>query len=128
MVDLGLGFVIICLIYVIDFQTGPGFGGGGFRRPRQQPQQEEPVTIGSAILQFLPIILLVMISFISMFSIEDDPFSFQRTYDYSMAKTTQKHNVQFYVNPRSFPKRFNTVRKQAELESRVEADVRIRKF
>jgi DnaJ family protein B protein 12 len=110
-----------------NFQAGPGFGGPRFRtrRTRREPEREEVQGTAAVILQFLPVILLFFISAFSLFAAEDDPFSFQRNYEYSLDKETKRHNVKYYVNPRTFSKRFGTVRKLSELEQRVEQDVRI---
>ena len=108
------------------FQTGPGFGGPRFRtqRNRREPEAEQAQGVAAVILQFLPVILLFVLSALSIFGSEDDPFSFQRNYEYSLNKETGRHNVKYYVNPRTFSKRFGTTRKLAELEQRVEQDVR----
>ncbi|KAJ3272996.1 DnaJ, sub C member 18 [Terramyces sp. JEL0728] len=63
---------------------------------------------------------------LSIFTAEDDPFSFQRSYDYSMEKHSEPHNVPYYVNPKSYRRRFGTSAKQRELNNRVESDVMLR--
>jgi hypothetical protein len=58
-----------------------------------------------------------------MFATEDDPFSFQKTREYSTEKISTPHSVKYYVNPNQYSRRFNTPREQRSLNDRVEAEV-----
>ncbi|KAI8909176.1 DnaJ domain-containing protein [Gorgonomyces haynaldii] len=104
------------------FAGGPGFAfhaGPGFRTRFQQHRQHQPQQ-GSQLLQLLPIALLFLFSFLSMFGGQEDPFSFQPTRHFSQKQHTHKHNVEFYVNPSSFARSFGTDYKRKQLEHSVE--------
>ncbi|KAJ3307123.1 DnaJ sub B member 14 [Kappamyces sp. JEL0829] len=104
------------------FHTNRGFRTNFRQQQRQAGGEQENRTMGSTILQLLPIIILFFLSTLSFFTAEDEPFSFHPSHDYSLGKSTAKHHVQYFVNHKNYERRFNTVRRQAELEARVEAD------
>ncbi|KAJ3332114.1 hypothetical protein HDU91_003174, partial [Kappamyces sp. JEL0680] len=104
------------------FHTNRGFRTNFRQQQRQAGGEQENRTMGSTILQLLPIIILFFLSTLSFFTAEDEPFSFHQSHDYSLGKSTAKHHVQYFVNRKNYERRFNTVRRQAELEARVEAD------
>ena len=58
-----------------------------------------------------------------MFSTEDDPFSFRKTAEYNMELESSPHNVRYYVKPDVFRRKFNTIRRQGDLNHRVESEV-----
>ena len=78
------------------------FGGPSMRQRQQrhrrthQPEQQESYL--SVIKQFLPIILFFLITLLSMFfSDAESEYSFRRSADYSIKRTTPKYNIPFYV-------------------------------
>ncbi|KAJ3326272.1 hypothetical protein HDV06_000148 [Boothiomyces sp. JEL0866] len=99
------------------FNAGPQFR----TRTRQQYNSTEGSSINT-LIQLLPIIILFLLTGLSIFTAEDDPFSFQRSYDYSMEKFTEPHKVPYYVNPKSYKRKFGTAARQRELNNRVESD------
>ena len=58
-----------------------------------------------------------------MFYSEDDPYSFSQSYEFSTERRSKPHNVKYYVNPRTFPRKYATERKQKEIDAQVESDV-----
>lgn len=111
---------------ILAFNAGPGFQRtrGNFHRRQRNQQPQESHGIAATIFQLLPILLLFFLSSISFFTSESEPFSFQKSFEYSMQKVTAKHNVQYYVNPRTFDRRFSTPRRKRELAESVESNVR----
>ena len=122
--------------------AGPGFrnfggqgfrgGGGGFRNFNQQQrprgeQQGQPSMAGQ-LMQFLPIILLILMSFSSLGGRQQQLYSLRRDGQYSLKKTTHLENVSpdipFWVPPtfdRSHPSYSPLYR---QVERAVEVDYR----
>jgi hypothetical protein len=71
----------------------------------------------------LPIILLFLMTAVSMFTAEDDPYSFHQNYQYSRELRTSPHDVPYYVQPKQYERRYNTARKKQSLNDQVESDV-----
>ena len=111
----------------LAFNSGPGFRNrtqfNQQRRQQRQTADDGPVNLGATLMQLLPLLLLFLISTLSFFTTQDDPFSFQPTYEYSSGKKTPKHNVQYYVNPRTFERRFATNRQKYDLAQLVDSEV-----
>lgn len=73
----------------------------------------------SAILQLLPILLLIALSLTSNFFMSDPPYSLQKTQKYSVAQQTQKLRIPYYVKD-TFSKDYkNSIRR---VEEQVEDD------
>jgi hypothetical protein len=104
----------------IAFNAGPQFRR---RQTHARQQQAEPAGNFAAFMQLLPVLLLFLLSFISMWTSEEESFSFRRTYEYSLEVKSVPHSVPYYVNPKTYKRRYNTKKKQAELDRNVEAEV-----
>lgn len=112
------------------FQAGPGFRTHVFTNGRhqrfrqnqfqQQQRQQGDFSILANIIQLLPLLLFLVLSLVSLFASEDDPFAFQRSRHFNDMRTTKQHGVSYYVNPSDIAKRFPTTTKQQHLESQVE--------
>ena len=74
-------------------------------------------------MQLLPVLLLFLISILSFFTTQDDPFSFHMTHEYRQAKHTPNHNVEYFVNPHTFERRFATYRQKSDLAKMVDSEV-----
>ena len=70
----------------------------------------------------LPIILIFILTVFSIFSSEDPGFSFQKTYEYNLERSTIPHKVRYFVNSKKFNKNFNKYQ-QEKLEIQVEKEV-----
>ena len=58
-----------------------------------------------------------------MFSAEDDYFQFRKSYEYSQELDSTPHKIKYYVKPDVYRRKFNTKRRQEDLNSRVEDQV-----
>ncbi|KAJ3237019.1 hypothetical protein HDU78_004283 [Chytriomyces hyalinus] len=106
----------------VRFQTN--FGGPGFntrfqqqqqqarRQQQQQQQRNHPGGIPASLMQFLPVIVLMAFSFLSMLSGSSDPSLSETSYaweyggSYTMKRATQVHAVPYFVNPRMFTEKY----------------------
>ncbi|KAJ2999148.1 DnaJ (Hsp40), sub B, member 12 [Globomyces sp. JEL0801] len=105
---------------------GPGFAfnaGPQFRtRTRNAQHNAAGDNLPATVFQLLPILLLILLTAVSIFSSEDDPFSFRQSYDYNVEKVSKPNNIKYYVNAKSYQKRFPSTRKQKQLNDQVEGD------
>lgn len=109
---------LVSVIFLIGFGAQPQF-----RRQRNNQNQQQDQNAASTLLQLLPVLLIFFLTAFSMFTTEDDPFSFRKTPEYSMELGTNPHNVKYYVKPETYRRKFSTKRRQADLNNRVESDV-----
>ncbi|KAI8612672.1 hypothetical protein BC830DRAFT_1170877 [Chytriomyces sp. MP71] len=95
------------------------FGGNGVRfnnrfQQQRRQQQRQPQTDGGIpnIFQYMPLIVLMLFSFLSMFSGTSDPslsegaYSWEFSGSYTMKRRTVAQEVDYYVNPRMFVERY----------------------
>ncbi|CAO3637851.1 unnamed protein product [Cunninghamella echinulata] len=112
--------------------VGPGFRTHTFNpntgrvhqqqhhRQQQQQQQAGGSSGWAILLQLLPLLVLFGYSVISGLMPDTSPtFSFQPTSVYSQSRTTQLHNIPYFVNPTTF----RTTEQNANELSRVEQKV-----
>ncbi|KAJ3027206.1 UNVERIFIED_CONTAM: hypothetical protein HDU68_004256 [Siphonaria sp. JEL0065] len=82
------------------------------QRRQQQQQQQQQRGVAPQFLQALPIILLILMSFFSGFTTPSDPslnensYSFEVMGGYTLKRSTNLHNVDYYVNPKMFGERY----------------------
>lgn len=107
----------------------PFFGGNQFR-PRQQPrartqqqqqQQQEPSLLDS-LRQLLPLLLLFVVPLLSsLFSELSTPeYSFHKTPQFSVERTTPRYKIPFYVTPQMENKKDMTTKKFRNFDDKVE--------
>jgi Domain of unknown function (DUF1977) len=92
------------------------------QRFAQERTNTQPNNPAAQFLQLLPLLLMLLFSFLSMFGGEDSQFSFHQTYDYSLLKTTPTHSVHYYVNPGQYARKYTQQSKKKALERSVEAE------
>jgi hypothetical protein len=109
-------------LLIKGFNAGPQFRTRNHRQ-RQQQQDTTPAGVSATFLQLLPVIMLFLMTAITMFTSEEEPYSFQKTYHYSQQKYTYPHDVSYYVQPKDYARRYNTERKRDSLNNQVESDV-----
>lgn len=109
---------------------GPSMSGGRVymqRRHRRrghghehfrEEEDHEPAFLQS-VIQFLPIIMLVGLSIMSSFMLQDPPYSLQRTGSYYIERTTTIRKITFYVQD-DFVDKYSSKLKM--IERRVEED------
>ncbi|KAI8609669.1 DnaJ domain-containing protein [Chytriomyces sp. MP71] len=95
------------------------FGGNGarvnnrFQQQRRQQQRRQQTDGGIPnLFQYMPLIVLMLFSFISLFSGTSDPslsegaYSWEFDGSYTMKRRTIAQEVDYYVNPRMFVERY----------------------
>ncbi|KAI8343197.1 hypothetical protein BC941DRAFT_366908 [Chlamydoabsidia padenii] len=112
--------------------VGPGFRThtfqtGGRRFPTQQPQQQQQRQSNGSrwaiLLQLLPLLIFFGYSMISGLMTDTTPsFSFQPTSTYSHSRSTEMHNIPYYVNPKTFRATEQNKHKLARVEQQVVMD------
>ncbi|KAI9209334.1 uncharacterized protein BJ171DRAFT_486484 [Polychytrium aggregatum] len=119
-----------------DMAGGPAFrtatfsaGGPGFRAQfhnnpfQQRPMQQDNSSNGNGlhIIQFLPLLLILFFSLFSWGSHQEPAFAFSQSSRYSMSRETARHNVQYWVEPTNFERRYgNSPSRLRQLEGDVE--------
>ncbi|XP_027046655.1 dnaJ homolog subfamily B member 1-like [Pocillopora damicornis] len=93
---------------------------GRRHRPQQfhEEEENEPPLLHS-LLQFMPILLLVGLSLMSSFMLQDPPYSLSRTGSYYIQRETPKRKIPFYVQE-GFEDQYEN--KIHMIEKRVEDD------
>ncbi|XP_058940298.2 dnaJ homolog subfamily B member 12-like [Pocillopora verrucosa] len=93
---------------------------GRRHRPQQfhEEEENEPPLLHS-LLQFMPILLLVGLSLMSSFMLQDPPYSLSRTGSYYIRRETPKRKIPFYVQE-GFEDQYEN--KIHMIEKRVEDD------
>lgn len=105
------------------FQTQMGNNRQPFRRPQFRPQQQQRggnQTLAQ-IFQILPLLLLFLFSLLSVFSGSQDYYSLTQTAHYNTPMSTPRHQVRFFINPKTYQKFPQSTRKNLDLS--VESDV-----
>lgn len=110
------------------------FFGESFFMPRQgfhhmhqnhqhrQENSQAPQRNIMPLLQLMPVILLILVSVISSYQTQTDPFSFHPTSSHSYEKYTRINNIRYYVEPSySRELKHNTAELQ-KLEAAVEGN------
>eukprot|EP01135_Chromosphaera_perkinsii_P004750 Nk52_evm22s295 gene=Nk52_evmTU22s295 len=106
-----------------------GFPAGhrthGQRRPTARARAGDPRTGGGdqgagefSFIQILPLILLVLFSFLSMPSMHDPPFSLTRTDVHVHQRATEAHDIPYFVK-KTFAREYKNSRAISELEESV---------
>lgn len=134
------GFLsLACTLYPIDVLSPPAllccstrvyrtqFGGQPFGRRPQQGNGDRSGGLPpqlAQLLQLAPILLLVLITFLSRSSAA--PYSLNKTRDYAVAQHTSAHDVPYYVpSARAFEGDYpRASAKRARLEAQVEQQYR----
>jgi len=104
-----------------DVQTGRRFQHQQQQRHRQRQQHQEQQGVGLAqLMQFLPILLLLVFSFLSSPGGDDTPFSLDRASPFTELRHTSNHHVPFYMSPHALRQYARDHRATSRLESVVE--------
>ncbi|CAD8081622.1 unnamed protein product [Paramecium primaurelia] len=93
----------------------------GSPRPRNQNRQNHNGQANIQLLQFLPVIMLILLSssgFMSLFQ-KAPLYSFQRSYEYPTVQTTRTLQVKYYVGT-NFKEEVSTKEKLREVELEIE--------
>lgn len=93
----------------------------GRRHAHQQYHEEEDnePPLVQTLFQFLPIILLVLLSVMSSFLLQDPPYSLSRTGSYYIQRETARRRISYYVQE-GFEEKY--MDKITSLERRIEED------
>lgn len=109
-----------------SFGGQPPFGGNQFRprqqqRTRNQQPQQEPSLLDS-LRQLVPLLLLFVVPLISsLFSDLSTPdYSFHKTRQFSVERTTPRYKIPFFVTPELQNKKDMTAKKLQNFDDRVE--------
>ncbi|CAH3028281.1 unnamed protein product [Porites evermanni] len=93
----------------------------GRRHAHQQHHEEEDnePPLVQTLFQFLPIILLVLLSVMSSFLLQDPPYSLSRTGSYYIQRETARRRISYYVQEGFEEKYMDKIK---SLERRIEED------
>ena len=73
-------------------------------------------------LQFLPLLVMLLFSFLSLFGGQEDLYAFQASRYYNFQRTTSRNNVDYYVNQNVFMRKFPREHQQRDLDAHVERE------
>ncbi|KAJ3196208.1 DnaJ (Hsp40), sub B, member 12 [Irineochytrium annulatum] len=101
-------------IHTRTFAAGPQFRRhqrSPFQQQQRQRQPETPQARIIQLLQVLPLLMLILFSLVSTFSVPDESlnensYSWSRGGNYDLSRTTEIHNINYFVNNRMFDKSY----------------------
>lgn len=76
----------------------------------------------SQMVQLLPLLLMLLFSVSSFFSADENLYSFHQTREFNKELKTAAHNVPFFVNMKTYQKKYSHPSKRQVLEANVESE------
>lgn len=93
--------------------------GGRQRHRHHQEEEENEAPFLHTLMQFLPILMLVMLSLMSSFLLQDPPYSLSRAGSYYIQRETVRRKISYYVQE-DFEEKYED--KIPSIERKVEED------